>query len=275
MKPWQTTIQTSCKHLRIGTCDTLKFELVANDTTGSCNTSLETLTIENCDSLPDIPLGNFPGLQVLSIINCKNLQTISIHCGVQTLNLQRHTIRNCDKFKLLPTQMTNVLQSLAFLDLDICQGIERFSEGGLPSSLQILYMIGREKLMTNQKGWGLQTLTRLRYCRIQNSDVESFPNDSIFPPSLEILTLGNHPNLWTLNYKGLQNLTSLRHLTIWNCPQLQSLPEEGLPSSLTALDINGCGLLNQRLESEKGEEWQKIRHIRCVSLDQRLIRGCD
>ncbi|KAF3655806.1 hypothetical protein FXO38_10762 [Capsicum annuum] len=75
-------------------------------------------------------------------------------------------------------------------------------------------MIGCEKLMTNQKGWGLQTLTCLRYCRIQNSDVESFPNDSIFPPSLEILTLGNHPNLWTLNYKGLQNLTSLRHLTI-------------------------------------------------------------
>ncbi|MCD7471419.1 hypothetical protein HAX54_011860 [Datura stramonium] len=139
----------SLKELLIGTCDVLKFELVPDDTTGSCNTSLKTLTIENCDLLRDIPLGMFPGLQVLSIIGCKNLQTISVHCVAQTLNLQRLTIRNCDKLKLLPTQMNNVLQSLAFLNLNICQEIERFPEGGLPSSLQILYIIGCKKLMTN------------------------------------------------------------------------------------------------------------------------------
>ncbi|KAK4372063.1 hypothetical protein RND71_007447 [Anisodus tanguticus] len=206
--------------LLIGDCDTLKFELLGSDTTGSCNTSLETLTIENCESLPDIPLGMFPALQVLKISDCENLQTISFHCGVQPLNLRSLPIWNCEKLKLLPTQMNNVLQSLHFFELSYCQEIERFPKGGFPSNLRILFIIGCNKLMTSQNEWGVQTLTRHRYCRIQSSDVESFLTDSIFPPSLETLTLAHHPNLQTLNYKGLQNLTSLQNLTIWNCPRL-------------------------------------------------------
>ncbi|EEF41056.1 conserved hypothetical protein [Ricinus communis] len=68
-------------------------------------------------------------------------------------------------------------------------------------------------------------------------------------------------NMISLNYKGLQQLTSLRKSEIECCPNLQSNPEEGLPSSISFLSIWKCPLLERRCQQEGGEDWPKNSHI--------------
>ncbi|KAM6556194.1 hypothetical protein CsatB_003213 [Cannabis sativa] len=79
-------------------------------------------------------------------------------------------------------------------------------------------------------------------------------------------------NLETLNGKAFQELTSLQTLDISGCPRLGCLPEEGLPTSLTRLYIDGCPLLKKQCEREKGEDWPKIQHITKVILDGARIK---
>ncbi len=53
------------------------------------------------------------------------------------------------------------------------------------------------------------------------------------------------PNLISLDKEGLQHLTSLQRLLILNCPELKCMPEDGLPASLSALNIYGSPLLEK------------------------------
>ncbi|CAK7336502.1 unnamed protein product [Dovyalis caffra] len=68
-------------------------------------------------------------------------------------------------------------------------------------------------------------------------EVESFPESVWLPPSLCSLRISDLQNLKLLDYWGIQHLTSLRELMIGDCPELQALPEEGLPANLTSFKI--------------------------------------
>mgnify|MGYP004716710777 FL=1 len=127
--------------------------------------------------------------------------------------------------------------------------------------------------MSRQREWGLEKLPSLTYLRIGGTDeVETFPEvDWLLPCTLQILLLWAHENLKMLNYSGLRHLTCLKKLDIRYCIQLQSLPEEGLPASLTKVRIDGCPLVTPRLEWEKGEDWPKVAQIPCVIVDAELV----
>ncbi|MBC2899832.1 hypothetical protein CFC21_112648 [Triticum aestivum] len=47
---------------------------------------------------------------------------------------------------------------------------------------------------------------------------------------------------------GMSNLTSLKKLTIYECPALSSLPKDGLPKSLQELNVGLCS--NQQIRQE-------------------------
>ncbi|KAM0996034.1 hypothetical protein ACFX13_006149 [Malus domestica] len=198
--------------------------------------SLQFLSIEGCKEFKSFPEeSKFPFLYYLKIKECPEFVGGG---GLQAPNLNTMEIEECNKFRSLPS-----LRSLIIRD---CPELESFPEGGLPSKLRYLGIRSCKKLMANRMRWGLQTLTSLKYLDVDFSKCEeeeigeSFPEEGLLPTTLTSLRISDHPNLKTIDGKALRHLISLETLKISFCPQLQSLPDEGLPTSLTRLDIFKC-----------------------------------
>ena len=140
--------------------------------------------------------------------------------------------------------------------------LESFPGEGLPSNLQYLKIIKcavGSRLVGSLKG-ALTDSSSLKSLTIGEVDVECFPDEGLLPLSLTSLSIYHCQNLKTLDYKALYQLSSLRSLRLLGCPNLQRLPKEGLPKSISYLAIYECSLLKQRCE-EGGEDWEKIAHI--------------
>ncbi|MCD7452576.1 hypothetical protein HAX54_017495 [Datura stramonium] len=52
-----------------------------------------------------------------------------------------------------------------------------------------------------------------------------------------------------------------------DCPNLQSLPVKGMPSSISRQSISYCPVLKPLLEYGKGEYWPNIAHISTINID--------
>ncbi|CDP20919.1 unnamed protein product [Coffea canephora] len=218
----------------------------------SVMTSLQTLTISGSVDLMSFPEGGLPAAPKLT---------------------QLH-LWNCKKLKFLQQQMDSLFPSLRHLFISCCPNIECLPEGGLPSSLQCLDISTCKKLISRRREWGVAKLPSLTQFRIGGIDdeVESFSEeDWLLPCTLQSLQLWAHKNLTKLSYSGLRHLCSLQTLYIRNCARLQSLPEEGLPASLTTLEIEKCPLLKPRLRLKKGQDWPKVAHIPCIIVDLELV----
>ncbi|XP_027923494.1 putative disease resistance protein At3g14460 isoform X2 [Vigna unguiculata] len=231
-----------------------------------------------CDSLTTFPLDFFPNLKSLSLLFCRNLQIISqkhthnrlkhlsvAGCsrfdsfpseGLSAPRLQTIDIHGAENLKLLPKRMQILLPSLHVLKIIHCPKVEMFPDGGLPPNVEdvslssfILMASLRETLGTN---------TCLQSLSIKYMDVEFFPDEVLLPHSITSLKLSDCPNLKKMEYKGLCHLSSL---SLHNCPNLQCLPEDGLPKSISSLEILNCPLLEQRCQNPQGQDWKKIAHI--------------
>ncbi|XP_073226793.1 putative disease resistance RPP13-like protein 1 isoform X2 [Cicer arietinum] len=246
----------------------------------------------SCDSLTTFPLDLFPKLKELQFRDCINLEMIS---QSQTHNLKLLQISNCSKFvsfprgglnapelvvcefyklenlKSLPECMQILLPSMCHLFVRHCPKLELLSGGGLPSNLKQLHLRNCSKLLASMKRV-LATTTSLFRLYIGEVDVECFPDQGLLPHSLTALSITWCPNLKKLNYNGLCHLSSLTTLYLSSCPLLQCLPEEGLPKSISTLQIWGdCSLLKPRFRKSNGEDWEKIRHIPCIIIDSDII----
>ena len=255
---------------------------------------LEHLCIgSSCDPLRSFPLDFFPKITSLSIWDCANLESLTMPEGIQknltslealeirdcpklvsfpkgglpTPNLTSIWFSNCKSLKELPIQL-HTLNSLQSMFINNCPELVSLSEGGLPSNLTLLCITSCDKLMLGRE-WGLHRLGCLSQLEIEGGckNVESFPEEELLPSNLNSLSISGLLNLKYLNYKGLQHLTALQTLEISFCDDLQSLPEEGLPSSLSFLSIKECYLLKAKLLNKKGKDWSKMAHIPCIEID--------
>ncbi|KAL2979426.1 hypothetical protein AAZX31_13G171900 [Glycine max] len=231
----------------------------------SCYDFLLRLHIDGgCDSLTAIPLDMFPILRKLDISKCPNLQRISQ--GQAHNHLQSLYIKECPQLESLPEGMHVLLPSLHHLWIEDCPKVQMFPEGGLPLNLKSMRLCGSYKLMSLLKSalGGNHSLERLE---IGGVDVECLPDEGVLPHSLVNLEIRYCPDLKRLDYKGICHLSSLKELTLYECPRLQCLPEEGLPKSISTLWIWGdCQLLKKRCREPEGEDWPKIAHIKRVWL---------
>ncbi|KAJ4835260.1 hypothetical protein Tsubulata_019646 [Turnera subulata] len=175
-------------------------------------------------------------------------------------SLTELSLFRCTKLKSFPEG--GLPSSIEKLKIALCDGIESPPEGGFPSNLKELHIWGCDKLVANRNNWGLGALPSLLSLRLEScKGVESFPEERLLPSSLNSLQLLYLRQLKSLDYKGLQHLSSLTELKLWGCTELHYLPEEGLPSSLEHLELWDCHhTLVQRCQ-EGGEDWPMISHI--------------
>ena len=227
-------------------------------------------------SVPSVPnhgpLQHLASVRRLEISNCPNFVSFPEE-GLPAPSLTWFRVDSCYNLKALPEQMHTLLPSLVTLSLQNCPELESFPEGCLPSSLKSLEICSCDKLIPSRMGWGLQGLPSLRSFSIKGKceNLESFPDRGLLPSSLISLDIWDLQHLKSLNGDELQHLTELKYLRIGYCPVFQSMPEGGLPTSLTSLKVKKCPMLKERCQSENGEDWQKIKHISVIELDNEVI----
>ncbi|KAL6128906.1 hypothetical protein ACLB2K_072259 [Fragaria x ananassa] len=233
-------------------------------------TSLQNLSIRNCDKLTSISLHSLASLGNLSIKYCDSLESVSIVQGFTSL---RHfIIEGCERltFLLIGQEAFPKLKSLV---ISMC-GSLRYLSDGMHSHVSL------EKLMISccrnlQTIPGLSNLTCLKLLNISNcsgltslpsglalassptsltclkeleiggfkKDLESFLAFEVSSQHLDVLRLWGWPKLKSLP-EQIQHLTLLRKLTIQSFEQVEAFPEWfGNLASLVLLRIQNCSSL--------------------------------
>ncbi|PRQ32285.1 putative P-loop containing nucleoside triphosphate hydrolase, leucine-rich repeat domain, L [Rosa chinensis] len=238
----------------------------------ACFPKLESLELKdvNVESLSSSTLLS---LVKLSIASCPNFVCFP-DGGLNAPNLETIAVHTCLKLRSLPQHMHNLLPSLRRLFV-YCPELESFPEGRLPSKLEYLGIWRCKKLLIGnpRMQWGLPTLTSLKFLSVGFQEcehiVDSFPDEGLLPTTLSRLEIYS---ISKLDGKGFRQLTSLKEMEIGNCPELRCLPDEGLPTSLSDLNIYDCPLLEQRCQRETGEDWPKIAHIKSIRINNKEMQ---
>ena len=225
-----------------------------------CGTQVIRSSIEkilfNCAFLEELEVEDFFG---------PNLEWSSLDmCSCNSLCALTITVWHTSSFPFTLHLFTN-LHSLALYD---CPWLESFFGRQLPFNLCSLRIEICPNLTASREEWGLFQLNFLKQLCVSDDFkiLESFPEESLLPSTINSLELINCSNLRIINYKGLLHLTSLEYLYIEDCPCLERLPEEDLPSSLSTLSIHDCPLLKKLYQREQGERWHTICHIPSVTI---------
>ncbi|XP_024027314.1 putative disease resistance RPP13-like protein 1 [Morus notabilis] len=214
---------------------------------------LREIYLRDCKKLKvGLPAGCFPSLETIQILACEEMVSV---------------------FPTSQVEIHSAYPSLERIKLDSCPRLESFSGMGLPSTLKQLDIHKCPMLIADRMNWDLQRLSFLQRLWLEGCEeaVDSFPEEGLLPSTLTSLWIWSFRNLKALNRKGFQQLISLQHLKIYYFEELESLPEEGLPLSLTNLFILGCPLLKERCQRGTGEDWPKIQHIPYIRIDSENV----
>ncbi|KAM6567916.1 hypothetical protein CsatA_027044 [Cannabis sativa] len=269
-------------------CESL-YEAIKPRNPCSTLTPLQSLRLWDCgSSIRSLNMDLFPNLKTLEIYSSDYIEAITVSDGKSLEELTFLSIRNCGSFvsfpngeliapklsvleifncrklKWLPEKMTS-LSSLESLTIKYCPLIKSFPDGGLPVSLSSLDMSYGELLRMK---WNWQTLPHLTTVVIfgnKEEDVESFPKEGLLSTTITSLEIWSFRRLRGLDKNGLTQLTSLQTLHVLFCPELETLSEEGFPTSLTTLYTQGCPLVEKKY-SRGNEYWNKISHIPNVTI---------
>jgi Leucine-rich repeat (LRR) protein len=194
--------------------------------------------------------------------------------GLSVPNLTYLDVSRCENLNSLPEPI-NIFTSLKGLTIQNLPNLESFANEGLPVNLQSFTVCSRGSSWTRAiTEWSLQRLTYLTTFRIGGDDLLNAlmkMKVPLLPNSLVSLYIYNLPDVKSLDGKWLQHLTSLENIEISCCRKLESLPEEGLPSSLSVLTIKKCPLLEASCNQNGGKEWPKIAHIPCLIINKQVI----
>ncbi|XP_065874354.1 putative disease resistance protein RGA3 isoform X2 [Euphorbia lathyris] len=267
----------SLKHMKILLCPKLKSSFLK----GGFPSTFDSLDIQYCKEITGQimhcdfrKLPNFSKLSVagfqkvellpegklfpctltsLTLLHLERLSSLQLK-GLQ--HLTRLQIGNCPMLRNVPEYMQDLLPSLCNLTIYDCPLLESFLKGGLPSRLQELYVWHCDKVIAGLLQYDLRGLPSLSLLKIGGyNHVESLPEETLLTPTLTSLELSQ---LRKLNILNLEHLTSLQHLIIRDCPQLNSLPEKLLDRHLSR--ISGCPLLRMRKRMASSRSLNSARY---------------
>ncbi|GLT45092.1 hypothetical protein SLA2020_189500 [Shorea laevis] len=251
-------------------------------------TKLERMVIIHCDKLKSLPIFNsLSNLVHLYIENCEALEALP-ELGSSIPNLASLTIVGCKSLKTLSETMYQ-LQSLQSLFIENCPGIKCITDGGLPPNLKSLELHCQNlmwlpnnvvKLRLLQRlsvsdgcllvGLGLHNLNSLQKLTIH----QTWPPDIMLPSSLTSLWINGVENLESISKGIFHSLNSLQELHISDCPNLRSLPREGLPPLLGRLSISNCQHLKRQRFEAKGDYMHLTRSTVCIEIDWDQVKPC-
>ncbi|KAL1829606.1 hypothetical protein ACET3Z_008018 [Daucus carota] len=209
----------------------------------------------------------------LVISKCKTFESFRAKGWPPIPHLKSLSIGSCKNLRYIPLDQ---IQSLESLDICYCPKLESFPDGDLPRKLTKLTMRGCGELLKPLSEWSLHKLPSLESFSISGGfsrlvSISDDKSDAWLPQSLKQLSIGEFESLESLG-KGLENVRSLEHLLVWDCPKLRCLPGGNVVSSLLSLEIRDCPILeNKCLPENKGSYWPIISDIPRVKLSHRYI----
>ncbi|XP_064996978.1 putative disease resistance protein RGA4 [Musa acuminata AAA Group] len=247
-------------------------------------TSLAKLAIRSCPKLLSMTRDGDngillpPSIEELVLSDCGNLGKLLLGCLHDLTSLTRLEIGDCRCIESLPATPLLHLKRLQYLKFWKC--------GELRS---------KDELLLNEGNKQVEGSPVTELC-IDDTALFKLSLLRRILPSVRVLTISNFPRatmsgeeeqlfrsltaLRWLEFKDCKNLQSLPTelhafpslclLIIIGCPEIQALPEKGLPTSLRNLHFEGChAMLTERLEKHLAEMKSSGRFL---ALDQLAIR---
>ncbi|RVW63194.1 putative disease resistance protein [Vitis vinifera] len=201
--------------------------------------SLQELKLERCPKLVSFPEAALsPLLRSLVLQNCPSL--ICFPNGELPTTLKHLRVEDCENLESLPEGMMTTRELPSTLELLCiwgCANLESMSEKMSPNgtALEYLDIRGYPNLKILP-----ECLTSLKELHIEDcGGLECFPKRGLSTPNLRHLRIWRCVNLRSLPHQ-MKNLTSLHVLSIRGCPGVESFPEAGLPANLTSLYVGWC-----------------------------------
>nr|XP_012568623.1 putative disease resistance protein At3g14460 [Cicer arietinum]XP_012568624.1 putative disease resistance protein At3g14460 [Cicer arietinum]XP_012568625.1 putative disease resistance protein At3g14460 [Cicer arietinum]XP_027187801.1 putative disease resistance protein At3g14460 [Cicer arietinum]XP_027187802.1 putative disease resistance protein At3g14460 [Cicer arietinum]XP_027187803.1 putative disease resistance protein At3g14460 [Cicer arietinum] len=174
--------------------------------------SLKIIKINNCSCALSFPGDCLPAsLLKLSIINCKNIDFLKQkqqHESLQWLYIDS----SCDSLTIFPLE---TFPNLGSLHIHKCENLEFLSASKTLQNLNELFITKCPKLV-------------------------SFARDGLAAPNLRSLVVCRCVNLKSLPCHANTLLPNLEMVRIWDCPEMETFCEGGMPPSLRRLDIYKC-----------------------------------
>ncbi|TMW88390.1 hypothetical protein EJD97_018617 [Solanum chilense] len=171
------------------------------------------ISIRDCNSVTSLPFSILPSsLKRITISGCQKLKLVE-PVGYCNMFLQELILRDCDSIDLF-------LPRARRLRVEHCHNLTRFL---IPTEIERLHIFSCENIEKLSVAFGGTQMT-----------------------SLHIV---NCEKLKWLPERMQELLPSLKQLALWNCPEIESFPQGGLPFNLQQLKINECTkLVNSRKE---------------------------
>ncbi|KAB2629514.1 disease resistance protein [Pyrus ussuriensis x Pyrus communis] len=239
--------------------------------------SLVHLEIENCPNFVCFPDGGMdaPKLEELRISQCKKLRSLpeQMHTLLPSLRILKELrISQCEKLRSLPEQMHTLLPSLRILEVFDCPEVESYYDGSRGNTTILFPNLCELELSICPKLTEIVPLEKLpRLERVKLRHLESFsgslalvesecpkflslvhleigncPNFVCFPdggmdaPKLKELCISECKKLRSLPEQMHTLLPSLQKLEVFSCPEVEPIPQGGLPSNLQGLSFECC-----------------------------------